>query len=74
MDNKTLKEHYAQLQGYTMVGLVEDGSPDVWGLYGAPLVGLKFKKLSTGEVLIVFPMSDAEGNAAGFLDIGKYEA
>ncbi len=72
--NEILMKHYAQLLGYTMVGFVEDGSPEVWEMYGHPLVGLKFKKLSTGEILLVFPMSDAEGNAAGYLDIVEYEA
>lgn len=72
--NDGLKKYYVQLQGFTMVGMVEDGSPETWAVYGKPLLGLKFKNLRTQEVLLVFPMSDPEGNDAGFLDILSYEA
>lgn len=69
--NLKLFDHYSKLQGYTMIGCVEDGSPETFSVYGKALVGLKFKNFATGEALIVFPMSDAEGNDAGFLEINE---
>ena len=71
--NEKIKQYYAKLQGFTMVGLVEDGSPETWAVYGKPMIGLRFRNLDTGKVLIAFPMSDAEGNDEGFLEIVDVE-
>lgn len=68
-----ISQHYAKLQGHTMVGLIVDDSPEVWQMYGEPMVGMKFKNMKTGHVLIVFPMSDEEGNDIGHLDIVEME-
>lgn len=67
--NMKLFEYYSKLIGYTMVGCVEDGSPETFSIFGKALVGLRFRNVDTGKVLVVFPMSDAEGNDAGFLEI-----
>lgn len=68
-ENQKLMEYYSKLQGFTMVGCVEDGSPETFSIYGRALVGLRFRNMDTKQVLVVFPMSDAEGNDAGFLEI-----
>lgn len=72
-ENQKLISHYSKLIGLTMVGTVEDGSPETIAVYGKSLIGLKFKHRLTGEVKIVFPMSDAEGNNTGFLEIINVE-
>jgi hypothetical protein len=69
--NEYLQKHYSKLLGYTMVGLVMDDSSDTWAVYGKPLIGLKFKKGK--DIIMVFPMSDPEGNDEGFLEIIETE-